>query len=249
MSKAKTQREGPRIALVTGGSRGIGRAVCLRLAQDGMHVIVNYRTGEKAARETLAGVEKAGGTGETMGFDIADADAAAGAVADIFEKHGRVDVLVNNAGTNADGLFAMMPADDWHRVVSTTLDGFYNMTKPIARQMTRQKSGCIVSMSSVSAVVGNRGQANYAAAKAGVIGASMCLSKELARLGIRVNVVAPGLIETDMTHDMPRDMVKNLIPMGRFGTPGEVAGVVAFLCSDEATYVTGQTIVVAGGMI
>ncbi|HAR99485.1 MAG TPA: 3-oxoacyl-ACP reductase, partial [Syntrophus sp. (in: bacteria)] len=156
--------------------------------------------------------------------------------------------LVNNAGITADGLFLMMPRHDWDAVIKTTLGGFYNMTKPVLRKMLRKKRGAVVSMASVSALVGNRGQANYAAAKAGLIAASRALASEVARLGVRVNVVAPGLIATDMIKDAPVENIKEMIPMGRIGRPEEVAKVVRFLCSDDASYITGQVISVNGGM-
>jgi len=180
--------------------------------------------------------------------DVGNAAEAEGAMNDLLGRLERIDVLVNNAGVTADGLFLMMPRKDWNAVIDTTLHGFYNMTKPVLRKMLRRKSGSIVSLSSVSALVGNRGQANYAAAKAGLIAASRVLSSEVARLGIRVNVVAPGPVDTDMIRDAPLENIKQMIPMGRIGRPEEVAKVVRFLCSDDASYITGQVISVNGGM-
>lgn len=234
-------------ALVTGGSKGIGRAISVELARCGCRVMVNYRSDKAGAAETLALMQAAGGEGAITGFDVTDADATQQALDDILSM-GPVDILVNNAGINADGLFIMLSRDKWERVIQTTLDGFYNVTKPVVEKMIRQKQGAVVNISSVAGVMGNRGQANYAAAKAGLIGASRSLAAEVARLGIRVNVVAPGLIETEMIADAPVANIKQLIPMARIGQPEEVARVVRFLCSDDASYVTGQVIVVNGGM-
>ena len=237
------------LALVTGASRGIGRAIAIELAAHGMHVAVNYKSNEEAARQSLAQIEAAGGTGELCPFDVADEAAVSAALADLFARHERIAALVNNAGIVADGLFAMMPSADWRKVTDTSLNGFFNVTKPVIRKMIPQKSGSVVTISSVSGLVGNRGQANYAAAKAGLIGATRALASEVARIGIRVNAVAPGLIETDMTKDLPRDMVKKMIPMARYGQPEEIARVVRFLCSEDASYITGQVISVNGGMV
>jgi 3-oxoacyl-[acyl-carrier protein] reductase len=239
----------PALALVTGASRGIGRAIAIELAAHGMHVAVNYKSNEAAARQTLAQIEAAGGRGELCQFDVADEAAASTALTSLFAKHERIAALVNNAGIVADGLFAMMPSSDWRKVTDTSLGGFFNVTKPVIQKMIMQKSGSVVTLSSVSGLVGNRGQANYAAAKAGLIGAARALASEVARIGIRVNAIAPGLIETDMTKDLPREMVKKMIPMARYGQPEEVARVVRFLCSEDASYITGQVISVNGGMV
>ncbi len=237
-----------KIAIVTGGSRGIGRAIAVELASHGYQIVITYKTNEEAAAETLRLIREAGGSGEAVKFDVGNAAEAEGAISDLLGRLERVDVLVNNAGVTADGLFLMMPRRDWDAVIDTTLHGFYNMTKPVLRKMLRRKSGAIVSLSSVSALVGNRGQANYAAAKAGLIAASRVLSSEVARLGVRVNVVAPGPVDTEMIRDAPLENIKQMIPMGRIGRPEEVAKVVRFLCSDDASYITGQVISVNGGM-
>lgn len=236
------------VAIVTGGSRGIGRAVSMEMARSGYYVIVNYRSNDAAAAETMDQIRKAGGDGEIVRFDVADSDDTDRHMKEILNRHKKIDVLVNNAGVTADGLFMMMPEDDWDRVLQTTLKGFYNMTKPVLRKMARSRSGSIVSVSSVAALVPNRGQVNYSAAKSGLIAASRSLAAEVARLGIRVNVVAPGLIETEMIAHAPVDRIKDIIPMNRIGRPEEVARVIRFLCSADASYVTGQVISVNGGM-
>ena len=237
-----------KLAVVTGGSKGIGRAVCIELAKAGYDIVVNYRSDEQGAAETLQAVIEQGAGGKTMRFDVSNRDETQDAVREITGSCESVDVLVNNAGIHADGLFVMMPHEDWDAVIDTTLSGFYNVTRPLLEKMIFQKHGSIVSISSVAALIGNRGQANYAAAKAGLIGASRALASEVARLGVRVNVVAPGLIETEMIKGAPIENIKAVIPMARTGKPEEVAKVVRFLCSDDASYMTGQVISVNGGM-
>lgn len=239
-----------KIAIVTGASRGIGRATAVELARTGYYVVINYNSSEAAAVETLAKVQAAGSSGEIQKFDVAKAAEVKEALAKIVKEHKRIDVLVNNAGVTADGLFMLMGEEEWHGVINTILHGFYNVTKPVLREMVRKKHGAIVSVSSISAMIPNRGQANYAAAKAGINAASRSLAKEVARFGIRVNVVAPGPIGTDMLSSMPMDenMIKSVIPMARVGNPEEVARVIRFLCSDDASYITGQVIAVNGGM-
>jgi 3-oxoacyl-[acyl-carrier protein] reductase len=237
-----------KLAIVTGASRGIGRATAVELARTGYIVIINYKGNETAAMETLKLVQAAGGTGETMQFDVANSGQTKEAISKVVERYGRIHVLVNNAGINADGLFLMLGEEEWDSVIQTTLKGFYNMTKPVLREMINNRCGSIVSVSSVAALMPNRGQTNYSAAKAGLIGASRSLATEVARFGIRVNVVAPGLIETDMIKDAPVAEIKKVIPMARAGKPEEVASVIRFLCSEDASYITGQVIGINGGM-
>jgi len=237
-----------KLALITGASRGIGRATAVELARAGYFVVVNYKKNTAAAAETLKLVQAAGGEGEMLQFDVTSSRETKENITGILERHGNIEVLVNNAGVNADGLFLMMGEDEWDSVISAALKGFYNMTKPVVREMIKKKSGAIVSVSSVAGLMPNRGQTNYSAAKAGLIGASRSLAAEVARFGIRVNTVAPGLIETDMIKDAPVAEIKKIIPMGRIGKPEEVARVIRFLCSDDASYITGQTVSINGGM-
>ena len=237
-----------KIAIVTGASKGLGRAICVELAKSGCYLIINYMSDKAGAEQTLAMVKEAGSDGEISQFDVRDTEAAGAVIDDVAKRLGAIDILVNNAGIIADGLFVMMSKENWQSVINTSLDGFYNLTRPVLEKMMRRKQGSIVSISSAAALMANRGQANYSAAKAGLTAASRAVAGEVARLGIRVNVVAPGLIDTEMIKDAPIENIKTLIPMARIGKPEEVAKVVRFLCSDDASYVTGQVLSVNGGM-
>lgn len=236
------------VAIVTGGSRGIGRAIAVELSEAGYKVIITYKSNDQAADEALEIIRSKGGSVEKVRFDVADSKEALRHMDELILQYKDIRVLVNNAGVTADGLFIMMSEEDWDRVIQTSLKGFYNVTKPVIKRMIRNHRGSVVSISSVAALIGNRGQANYAAAKSGLIAASRSLASEVARLGVRVNVVAPGLIDTEMIQGAPVDKIKEIIPMARIGKPEEVAKVVRFLCSDDASYITGQVISVNGGM-
>lgn len=236
-------------ALVTGGSRGIGAAIAKALARAGHPIILNYRAGEEAARAVRAEIEAAGGAVELCRFDVADAAEAGSAIEALLADAARpIGVVVNNAGVAKDAPFPALEREDWERVTRTTLDGFFNVTRPLVMPMVRRRWGRIINVSSVSGVIGNRGQVNYSAAKAGLIGATRALAQEVAHRGVTVNAIAPGLIETDMIAGAPVEEILKHIPMRRLGRPEEVAGLAAWLASDEAAYVTGQVIGINGGL-
>ncbi len=236
------------LALVTGASRGIGKAIAIALGRTGRHVLINYYTGEHAARETLAQVEAAGGSGELVPFDVTDHEATEQAVAAILGRHGAVHILVNNAGIRNDMLLVWMEAKNWHNVIDTTLTGFYNVTRPIVKEMLLKRCGRIINISSTSGQSGMPGQVNYSAAKAGLNGATQALAKEVAKRGITVNAIAPGFIDTEMLQGLPLQEIVKTIPMARLGKSEEVAALAVFLCSPEAAYITGQVIGINGGV-
>ena len=238
-------------ALVTGASRGLGRAIALTLAAEGAAIAAVARS-EEALKETVEAIRATGGTAEPFALDVSDGAAAEASVEKITARFGHIDVLVNNAGVTRDGLLMRMTSEAWDAVIDTNLKGAFNLTKPVGRLMVKQRAGRIVNISSVIGLIGNAGQANYAASKAGLIGFTKSVAREFASRGITCNVVCPGFIETDMTRELSEDLRKKLlerIPLQRFGQPNDVAGVVAFLCSPAADYITGQIVTVDGGMV
>jgi 3-oxoacyl-[acyl-carrier protein] reductase len=240
-----------RVALVTGGSRGIGRAIALRLAEDGCAVAVNYASRADAAEEVVAAITEAGGTAIAVGADVSDADAVAAMFAEVTEQLGPVTVLVNNAGITDDDLLLRMKEEQFRRVIEVNLTSAFHCTKAALRGMLRAKAGRIINVASVSGIAGNPGQANYAASKAGLIGFTKSIAKEVGARGITANVIAPGYIETDMTDalgDEVKEAAVGTISLARLGRPEEIADVAAFLASDAASYMTGQVLVVDGGL-
>ena len=238
-------------ALVTGGSRGIGRAICVRLGAMGAKVYINYVSNPGAAEETKQMVEDAGGTGELIQFNVADAESCQEVIKNLIKDSGSLDILVNNAGITRDGLMARMNEDAWDAVLDTNLKGSFICSKAAARSMMKKKWGRIVNISSVVGFSGNAGQVNYSAAKAAMQGMTKSMARELASRNITVNSVAPGYIATDMTKDLPEDIQEKLmteIPLAALGSPEDIAGAVAYLVGEDSSYITGQTIHVNGGM-
>jgi len=243
--------DGKRYALVTGGSRGIGRAICVALARElGYPVIINYQSNSEAAAETHSLVTTNGGEAELLPFDVSNRAETHAQLAKWKTEHpnDRIEVIVNNAGITRDGLFMWMESDDWDTVLQTSLNGFYNVTRPLIEDLLRQRYGRIINVASVSGVKGTPGQTNYSAAKAGLVGATKALAQEVAKRKVTVNVVAPGFIETDMTSTLNTEELKKLVPMNRFGKAEEVADLVCFLASKKASYITGEVININGGI-
>lgn len=236
-------------ALVTGGSGGIGAEICRKLAGLGCHVYVHANSALQRAEEIAAGIEAAGGSAQAIAFDVANAEQTQDALQAVLAD-GAIQILVNNAGIHDDAVMPGMNAQQWHRVIDVSLNGFFNVTQPLLLPMIAKRWGRIVNISSVAALAGNRGQTNYAAAKAGLHGATKALALEVASRGITVNAVAPGIIESAMTeHVFDKDAIKRLVPLGRAGKPEEVAELVAFIASDKAAYISGQIISINGAMI
>jgi 3-oxoacyl-[acyl-carrier protein] reductase len=240
-----------KVALVTGGSRGIGKSIAKRLASEGAIVVINYMQNDSAANETKKEIEDAGGQAIISKFDVSDFDTVHQEIDKIIEKFGGLHILINNAGITHDTLLMRMKEDDWDSVISINLKGTFNCTRAVTRNMFKQREGRIINLTSVVGEMGNAGQTNYAASKAGVIGFTKACAREMAPRGITVNAVSPGFIKTDITDQLPEDMKKDYIskiPLNRFGTTEDVAGAVAFLTSDDASYITGEVFRVNGGI-
>jgi 3-oxoacyl-[acyl-carrier protein] reductase len=243
---------GGKVAIVTGASRGIGRATAIELAKAGAKVVVNYAGNQAAAEQVVSLIKENGGEAIAFKADVSNAEAVDALIKTTQETFGRIDILVNNAGITKDNLLMRMKEEEWDAVINTNLKGIFTCTKAVARSMMKQKSGKIINMTSVVGIMGNAGQSNYAAAKAGVIGFTKSMAKELASRGINVNAIAPGFISTDMTavlSEQVKDELAHQIPLNRLGNPEDVAAAVLFLASDAANYITGQTIHVDGGMV
>jgi 3-oxoacyl-[acyl-carrier protein] reductase len=237
-------------ALVTGGSRGIGRAVCIKLASMGYYVLINFLSNSAEADKTLEMIKKAGGKGDVMEFDVSDPEAVEKAIINWNKSHKDdfIEVLVNNAGIKKDTLLTLMEEDEWHDVLDIDLNGFFYVTKALLENMIERRYGRIINMSSLAGLQGIPGQVNYSAAKAALIGATKALAKEVGKRNITVNAVAPGYINTDMTRDLNKHEITGMIPLNRFGTPEEVAELVGFLASEKSSYITGEVISVSGGL-
>jgi 3-oxoacyl-[acyl-carrier protein] reductase len=235
-------------ALVTGASRGIGRAIAISLAASGRFVYLNYQSNHKIAQQTLDQIKDQGGKGALLPFDVTDKEAAETAIGKIISEKGKLEILVNNAGIRDDMLMVWMKEDNWQRVLDTNLTGFFNVTRLVVKNMLPKRYGRIINISSTSGQAGQAGQVNYSASKAGLIGATMALAKEIAKRNITVNAVAPGFIETEMVEGLPLDQIAKSIPAGRLGQPEEVAEAVLFLCSKKASYITGQVLGINGGI-
>ena len=238
-------------ALVTGGSRGLGRAICYKLSQMGIPVLINYQSNQQAAEEVRDTICANGGNASLIKFDVANKEEVTSALETWEKEHPEdyIAYLINNAGIRRDNVMFMMPEEDWHAVINTSLNGFFYVTRQLLpKMMMRKHGGRIVNMTSLSGLKGMAGQTNYSAAKAALIGATKALAQEAAARNVTVNAVAPGFIETDMTKDLPQDELKNLVPMRRFGKPDGVAALVGFLCSDDASYITGEVISINGGL-
>ncbi len=240
--------EDKKVALITGGSRGIGKACAIELAKAGCDVIINYAGNEDAANKTVEELKSLGSNAKAIKFDVSNQELAENAIKEIVDQYKKIDILVNNAGITRDGLFMRMNAQNWLDVINTNLNSAYYVSNPVAKIMIKQRSGAIVNMASISGIYGNAGQANYSTAKAGLIGFTKALAKELASRNIRVNAVAPGFIQTDMTKDLPQEQIIERIPLKRLGEPEDIAKTVKFLALDT-TYITGQVIGVDGGLV
>lgn len=238
-------------ALVTGGSRGLGAAICKRLASQGLGIIINYHSNETAAQEVAEAIRDKGGVADLLPFDVSNEQSVDSALEKWEEAHpsDRITVLVNNAGIREDSLLIFMQTEQWHKVISTTLDGFFYVTRRILKGMLTKRHGRIINIASLSGLKGLPGQANYSAAKAALIGATKALAQEVAPRKVTVNAVAPGFIRSDMTKDLDEDSLKKTVPLGRFGEAEEVAALVAFLASDDSAYITGETISINGGLL